>query len=36
VNLGIRKNLHWETGVIWGLGSDSPNSSFRFLLEYEF
>ena len=36
INTGIRKNLHWETGVIFGLGSDSPDTSFRFLLEYEF
>jgi len=35
-NFGIRKNLHWETGVIFGLGSDSPDTSFRFLLEAEF
>lgn len=36
VVMGIRRNLHWEAGAIFGLGSDSPDTSFRFLLEYEF
>lgn len=36
VSLGVRKTLRWEAGVIFGLGSDSPDNSFRFLLEYEF
>lgn len=35
-NVGIRKNVHWETGVIFGLGSVSPDTSFRFLVEFEF
>lgn len=36
VNMGVRKNLHWETGAIFGLGSESPDTSFRFLIEFEF
>lgn len=36
VNIGIRKNLHWEFGVIFGLGSQSPDNSLRFLVEFEF
>tara|TARA_R110002110_G_scaffold376446_1_gene586296 strand:- start:48913 stop:49638 length:726 start_codon:yes stop_codon:yes gene_type:complete len=36
VNLGIRKNLHWEAGLIFGLDNKSPDQTFRFLLEYEF
>jgi hypothetical protein len=35
-SVGNRKSLHWEAGVIFGLGNDSPDSTFRFLLEYEF
>jgi len=35
-NIGIRKSLSWEAGVIFGLGNDSPDKSFRFLLEFEF
>jgi hypothetical protein len=30
------RKLHWETGVIFGLDSDSPDQALRFLLEYEF
>lgn len=36
INTGIRKNLHWEAGLILGLDSKSPNQSFRFLVEFEF
>jgi hypothetical protein len=36
LEVGTRKRLHWETGAIFGLGSDSPDSSFRFLIEFEF
>ncbi|MFT4886503.1 MAG: hypothetical protein ACJA2D_002900 [Pseudohongiellaceae bacterium] len=35
-NVGIGKNLSWEACVILGLGNDSPDQSFRFLLEFEF
>ncbi len=35
-SIGVRKTVRWEAGVIFGLGSKSPDSSFRFLLEYEF
>lgn len=34
--IGIRKSLRWEAGVIFGLGNDSPDEAFRFLLEFEF
>ena len=36
LNTGIRKKLHWEAGVIFGTESKSPDTSYRFLLEYEF
>lgn len=36
VSIGVRKTLRWEAGIIFGLGSDSPDNSFRYLLEYEF
>ncbi len=36
ISIGVRKTLRWEAGVVFGLGSDSPDNSFRFLLEYEF
>jgi len=36
LNLGIRKSLSWEAGVIFGLDSKSPNESLRFLIEFEF
>ncbi len=36
INLGIRKTLNWETGVLFGLDSSSPNRSVRMLLEFEF
>jgi hypothetical protein len=36
VSLGVRRALRWEAGVIFGLGSDNPDNSYRFLLEYEF
>jgi hypothetical protein len=36
VRMGVRKNLHWESGVIFGLDSASPDKTLRFLFEYEF
>lgn len=36
VNLGVRKSLGWEAGIIFGVDSDSTEQTFRFLLEYEF
>jgi hypothetical protein len=36
INIGTRKNLNWEAGVIFGADSGSPDQTFRFLLEYEF
>jgi hypothetical protein len=36
LRLGTRKNLHWESGVIFGLDSASPDKTLRFLFEYEF
>ena len=35
-NVGARKSLSWEVGVIAGLSNKSPNSTYRVLLEYEF
>ena len=34
--LGGRRQLRWEGGVIFGLDSDTPDQTFRVLLEYEF
>lgn len=36
LNLGIRKSLNWEAGVIFGADSGSPDQTFRLLLEFEF
>ena len=36
INVGVRRNLHWESGLILGLNKDSPDQTVRFLLEYEF
>ncbi len=36
IRTGTRKSLHWETGAILGIGSKSPNNTWRFLIEYEF
>jgi hypothetical protein len=36
INTGIRKKLHWEAGYIFGLDSESPDQSLRFLVEFEF
>ncbi len=36
LNLGIRKSLNWEAGLIFGLDNETPDSTFRILLEYEF
>jgi hypothetical protein len=33
---GARQSLHWEAGVLFGLTKTSPDTSWRFLLEYEF
>jgi hypothetical protein len=34
--LGTRKSLNWEAGLILGIDNESPDQTFRFLLEYEF
>ena len=31
-----RKKLHWETGLLFPLNHTTPDTSFRFLLEFEF
>jgi len=36
VNVGIRKSINWEAGLIFGLDKDTPDQTFRFLLEFEF
>lgn len=36
VNVGIRKNLSWEAGMIFGIEPESPDQTFRLQLEYEF
>ncbi len=33
---GIRKSLHWEAGLIFGLDKETADTTWRFLLEYEF
>ena len=36
IALNGRRQLGWEAGLIFGLGSASPDTTWRFLLEYEF
>lgn len=36
VNAGIRRNLHWEIGMLFGLDENSANNTLRALIEYEF
>lgn len=36
LRLGAGNRLHWEAGVIEGIGKQTPNSTLRLLLEYEF
>ena len=33
---GVRKNVHWEAGLLFGLDAHSANQTWRFQLEYEF
>lgn len=35
-SLGRGRQLGWEAGVIFGIDSDSPDTTLRLLLEYEF
>jgi hypothetical protein len=35
-NIGVRKSITWEAGLILGIDSQTPDRTFRFLLEYEF
>lgn len=35
-SIGVRKSLHWEAGVMFGLDNESANTTFRVLLEFEF
>lgn len=36
INVGTRKSINWEAGVIFGADNESPDQTFRLLLEYEF
>jgi hypothetical protein len=36
LNIGVRKSLGWEAGVIFGMDKKTPDTTYRFLLEYEF
>jgi hypothetical protein len=36
LSFGQGRQLHWETGLVLGMKQETPNSTFRFLLEYEF
>ena len=36
VRLGGRRQLRWEAGAIFGLDSKSPDTTLRFLMEFEF
>jgi hypothetical protein len=36
VRLGSRRQLRWEAGAIFGVDSQSPDTTLRFLLEFEF
>lgn len=33
---GVRRSVHWEAGLIFGLDSRSPDQTWRVLFEYEF
>ncbi len=33
---GVRKSLHWEAGLIFGMDNDSADQTWRLLFEYEF
>lgn len=35
-NVGVRKSIHWEAGLMFGLDEESPDTTFRFLMEFEF
>lgn len=34
--VGVRKSVHWEAGLMFGLSNESPDTTFRVLLEFEF
>ncbi|MFT4863700.1 MAG: hypothetical protein ACI95C_002934 [Pseudohongiellaceae bacterium] len=36
MKLGVRKSIIWEAGLILGMDNQTPDQTFRFLLEYEF
>jgi len=36
LSFGQGRKLHWETGLIVGLDQQTPDSTLRLLLEYEF
>ena len=36
IRLGVKRQIKWAAGAIFGLDSDSPNRTLRFLLEFEF
>ncbi|MES2627237.1 MAG: hypothetical protein V4628_18265 [Pseudomonadota bacterium] len=36
VVVGLRKSLHWEAGLLFGLDQDSPDQTVRLQIEYEF
>jgi len=36
IKFAAGKNLHWETGVIFGLDSKTPDQTWRLLSEFEF
>lgn len=34
--VGVRKAIHWEAGLIFGISNTSPDTTFRLLFEFEF
>lgn len=36
VRFSAGKKLHWEAGVLFGVGKQSPDATLRFLTEFEF
>jgi len=36
VNLGVKRQIKWEAGSIFGLNKDSPNQTLRMLIEFEY
>ena len=36
IQAGVRRSLHWEVGLLFGMNDKSANNTLRALIEYEF